>query len=45
VLIGAEEKRNATVRVKDLKDGDQQDVAATSAAEWLRNSLAHGQQA
>ena len=45
VIIGAEERHNATVRVKDMKDGDQQDVAATSAAEWLRNSLAHGQQA
>jgi histidyl-tRNA synthetase len=40
VLIGAEEKRNATVRVKDLGDGDQQDVAATSATEWLINTLA-----
>ena len=45
VLIGAEERRNATVRIKDLKDGDQQDVAATAAADWLRNALAHGQQA
>jgi histidyl-tRNA synthetase len=45
VLIGAEEKRNATVRIKDLKDGDQQDVEATSATDWLRNALAHGQQA
>jgi histidyl-tRNA synthetase len=40
VLIGAEERRNATVRIKDLKDGDQQDVEATSATEWLINSLA-----
>jgi histidyl-tRNA synthetase len=40
VLIGAEEKRNATVRIKDLKDGDQQDVAASSATEWLVNTLA-----
>jgi histidyl-tRNA synthetase len=40
VLIGAEEKHNATVRVKDLRDGDQQDVAATSATEWLVNTLA-----
>ncbi len=45
VLIGAEEKRNATVRIKDLNNGDQQDVAATSAADWLRTALAHGQQA
>jgi histidyl-tRNA synthetase len=45
VLIGAEEKRNATVRIKDLTDGDQQDVAMNSATEWLRNALAHGQQA
>jgi histidyl-tRNA synthetase len=40
VLIGAEEKRNATVRIKDLKDGDQQDVEASSATEWLVNTLA-----
>ena len=40
VLIGAEEKRNATVAIKDLKDGDQQDVAASSATEWLVNTLA-----
>jgi hypothetical protein len=40
VLIGAEEKHNATVRIKDLKDGDQQDVAASSATEWLVNILA-----
>ena len=40
VLIGAEEKRNATVAIKDLKDGDQQDVAASSAVEWLVNTLA-----
>jgi histidyl-tRNA synthetase len=45
VLIGAEERRNATVRIKDLKDGDQRDVPATAAADWLRNALAHGQQA
>jgi histidyl-tRNA synthetase len=45
VLIGAEERRNGTVAIKDLKDGDQQDVAATSATDWLRNALAHGQQA
>jgi histidyl-tRNA synthetase len=40
VLIGAEEKRNATVAIKDLKDGDQQDVAASSAVGWLVNTLA-----
>jgi len=40
VLIGAAEKHNATVRIKDLKDGDQQDVTATSAIEWLINTLA-----
>jgi histidyl-tRNA synthetase len=45
VLIGAEEKRNATVRVKDLRDGDQQDVAANSVADWLRRQLDLGQQA
>ena len=35
VLIGAEEKREARVRIKDLKTGDQQDVPATSATDWL----------
>jgi histidyl-tRNA synthetase len=40
VLIGAEEKHNATVRIKDLRDGEQQDVAASSATEWLVNTLA-----
>ncbi len=40
VLIGAEEKRNATVAIKDMKDGDQQDVAASSAVGWLVNTLA-----
>jgi histidyl-tRNA synthetase len=40
VLIGAEEKRNATVAIKDMKDGDQQEVAASEAALWLLNSLA-----
>jgi histidyl-tRNA synthetase len=40
VLIGAEEKRNATVRIKDLGDGEQRDVAAGSATEWLVNTLA-----
>jgi histidyl-tRNA synthetase len=40
VLIGAEEKRNATVAIKDMKDGDQQEVAADSATEWLVNTLA-----
>jgi histidyl-tRNA synthetase len=39
VLIGAEEKNAATVRMKDLQSGDQQDVAATSATEWLLNKL------
>ena len=38
-LIGAEERSNGTVRLKDLKTGDQQDVAATSAADWLLERL------
>jgi histidyl-tRNA synthetase len=40
VLIGAEEKHNATVRVKDLKTGGQLDVPATSATQWLIHYLA-----
>jgi histidyl-tRNA synthetase len=39
VLIGAEERSNGTVRLKDLKTGDQQDVAVTSAADWLLERL------
>jgi histidyl-tRNA synthetase len=39
VLIGAEEKNAATVRMKDLESGDQQDVAATAATEWLLSKL------
>jgi histidyl-tRNA synthetase len=45
VLIGAEERNAATVRIKDLKDGDQQDVAATSATAWLLGRLGPGQPA
>jgi histidyl-tRNA synthetase len=40
VLIGAEERKAATVRVKDLGNGDQQDVAASSATDWLIERLA-----
>src|SRR5580692_5177245 len=39
VLIGAEERKAATVRIKDLQDGDQQDVAAALAADWLVRKL------
>jgi histidyl-tRNA synthetase len=45
VLIGAEERKAATVRIKDLQDGDQQDVAAASATDWLVEKLAPGQRA
>jgi histidyl-tRNA synthetase len=45
VIIGAEERNAGTVRIKDLKDGDQQDVAATSASDWLLDRLGRGQQA
>jgi histidyl-tRNA synthetase len=38
-LIGAEERHNGTVRIKDLATGDQQDVPATSAADWLIERL------
>ena len=40
VLIGTEERSNGTVRIKDLRSGDQQDVAATSATDWLIERLA-----
>ena len=39
VLIGAEERNAGTVRLKDLQSGDQQDVAATSATDWLLGKL------
>jgi histidyl-tRNA synthetase len=39
VLIGADERSNGTVRLKDLKTGDQQDVAANSATDWLLERL------
>jgi histidyl-tRNA synthetase len=39
VIIGAEERNAGTVRMKDLKSGDQQDVPATSATDWLLNQL------
>jgi histidyl-tRNA synthetase len=38
-LIGAEERSNGTVRIKDLKSGDQQDIPASSAAEWLTSRV------
>ena len=38
-LIGAEERRNGTVRMKDLASGDQQDVAVTQATDWLIERL------
>ena len=38
-LIGAEERRNETVRIKDLKDGDQHDVAMADATQWLIERL------
>ncbi len=45
VIIGAEERKAATVRMKDLESGDQQDVTATTAADWLLDKLGPGQQA
>jgi histidyl-tRNA synthetase len=45
VIIGAEEKNAGTVRLKDLENGDQQDVAVTSATDWLLEKLGPGQQA
>jgi histidyl-tRNA synthetase len=40
VIIGGEEREAGTVRIKDLEDGDQQDVAATAAVDWLVRKLA-----
>jgi histidyl-tRNA synthetase len=41
-LIGDQERRHGTVRIKDLVNGDQHDVPATGAAAWLIERL--GQQ-
>ena len=38
-LIGAQERRDGTVSIKDLKTGDQQDVAAAQATDWLIERL------
>ena len=42
-LIGAEERRNGTVRMRDLKTGDQHDVAVADATRWLMERLGVGQ--
>jgi len=39
VIIGAEERKSGTVSIKDLENGEQQDVAATSATDWLLSKL------
>jgi len=39
VIIGTAERNAGTVSLKDLKNGDQQDVAATSATDWLKERL------
>jgi histidyl-tRNA synthetase len=39
VIIGAEERKAATVAIKDLENGDQQNVAATAATSWLLAEL------
>ncbi|HEX7162100.1 MAG TPA: histidine--tRNA ligase [Trebonia sp.] len=40
VIVGAEERNSGTVAIKDLKNGDQENVAATSAADTLVLKLA-----
>jgi histidyl-tRNA synthetase len=40
VLLGADEKKAAVVRIRDLQNGEQLDVAATAAADWLADKLA-----
>jgi histidyl-tRNA synthetase len=40
VIIGAEERSAGTVRIRDLENGDQQDVTASAATDWLRDKLA-----
>ena len=38
-LIGAEERNAGTVSLKDLMNGDQQNVPVTSATDWLIDKL------
>ena len=38
-LIGVQERRNGLVRIKDLENGDQHDVAASEATAWLIERL------
>jgi len=45
VIIGTAERNAGTVSLKDLQNGDQQDVAAASATDWLRDKLSLGEQA
>jgi histidyl-tRNA synthetase len=45
LLIGAAEKAAQAVRIKDLKQGDQLDVPATAATDWLLARLGLGEQA
>ena len=40
VIIGAEERKAGTVAIKDLKNGDQENVAATAATDALVLKLA-----
>jgi histidyl-tRNA synthetase len=42
VIIGTEERKAATVAIKDLENGDQQNVAATEATDWLLAKLGPG---
>jgi histidyl-tRNA synthetase len=40
VLLGDQERRHGLVRIKDLKNGDQHDMAARQATAWLTERLA-----
>ena len=40
VPLGAEERRTGLVRMKNLENGDQHDVAASEATAWLMERLA-----
>ncbi len=45
VIIGPSERDAGLVQIKDLKSGDQEHVAATSATDWLNQKLGLGQRA
>jgi histidyl-tRNA synthetase len=42
ILVGEQERQAGLVAIKNLKDGDQQDVPAPNATQWLAQRLLKG---